>query len=87
MSIVVYMISRLFSHILAISKINKSKDNARNWQNSRATLTSEETTAIITAEITGIRETAMPHPASETEPWATAVSATPIPGISTPNLP
>ena len=27
------------------------------------------------------------HPASETEPWATAVSVTPIPGISIPNLP
>ena len=47
----------------------------------------ETTVMVITAETTGIRETAMPHPASETEPWATAVSATAITGISTPNLP
>ncbi len=68
----------------ALKKQEKKKEKTcrpGTGRNSRATLTSEKT-MVITAEITGIRETAMPHPASETEPRATAVSATAIPGIS-----
>lgn len=56
-------------------------------ENKTTKVPAETTVMVITAETTGIRETAMPHPASETEPWATAVSATAITGISIPNLP